>query len=117
MTGYGAQHGFSLVEALVALLIFSVVAAGLAETLVTAQTTRRTSTMAMAANQLAVAELERNRAGTPAAGSMQVGDFTSTTVVQPISDYPALARVRVLIEWEDRGPRQLELTTLIPDGA
>lgn len=108
-----SQDGFSLIEALIALLIFSIAAVGLAQTLVVAQTTRHTSALAMEASQLAVSELERARAGVPDAGAIKVGPFSCATVVEAIGEYPALSRVRVRVDWIDRKPRQLELATLM----
>jgi type II secretory pathway pseudopilin PulG len=67
------SHGprrFSLIEALVALLIFSIAAALCAETLLAAQATRRTSALSSEASQLAVAETERARAGLPTSGTL-----------------------------------------------
>jgi prepilin-type N-terminal cleavage/methylation domain-containing protein len=108
-----SQDGFSLVEALMALLIFSIAAVGLAQTLVVAQKTRHTSALAMEASQLAVSELERMRAGLPGAGAIKVGPFSCATVVEAIVKYPVLSRVRVRVDWIDREPRRLELATLI----
>jgi type II secretory pathway pseudopilin PulG len=102
-----------LIEALVALLIFSIVAAGLAETLVAAQTTRHTSALRMEANQLAVAEAERARAGEPTVGTITIGVFSSATSVEALPAYPDLARVRVTVDWMDRTPQRLELVTLL----
>lgn len=107
------QTGFSLIEALVALLIFSIVSAGLAETLVAAQTIRRTSALRMEANQLAVAEAERARAGDPTAGTITIGAFSCATSVEALPAYPDLARVRVSVDWMDRTPQRLELVTLL----
>lgn len=110
-----SDRGFSLIEALVALLIFSVAAVGLAETLVTAQRTRHTSGLRIAASQLATAELERFRAGVPNAGAVKVGPLSCTTNVDALPDYPGLARVRVSVDWFDRAPQRLELSTLVSD--
>ena len=105
--------GFSLIETLVALLIFSLVAAGLAETLVVAQMTRHTSALRMAASQLAVAETERARSRGPTESAIKVGGFTCSTALEALGDYPDLARVRVTVDWIDREPRQLVLVTLM----
>lgn len=107
------ERGFSLIEALVALLIFSVAAVGLAETLVIAQRTRHTSALRMAASQLATSELERFRAGVVNAGAIKVGPFSCATTVEALSDYPALTRVRVSVDWIDRVAQRLELRTLV----
>jgi prepilin-type N-terminal cleavage/methylation domain-containing protein len=105
--------GFTLIEALVALLIFSVAAVGIAETLVAAQSTRYTSALRMEASQLAVAEAERARAGTPTRGTLTVGPFACSTAIDALPDYPDLRRVRVTVDWMDRQARQLELVTLM----
>lgn len=109
------QHGFGVIEALVALLIFSVAALGLAETLVTAQRIRHTSALRMAASQLATSELERFRAGVPQAGAIRVGPFSCAASVEALADYPTLARVRISVDWVDRVPRRLELSTLVSE--
>lgn len=116
MAGRGSsthQSGFSLIEALVALLIFSIAAAALADTLVAAQATRRTSALRMEASQLAVDETERARAGTPTIGTITVGPFACATAIDALPDYPDLQRVRVKVDWVDRAARQLELVTLM----
>jgi prepilin-type N-terminal cleavage/methylation domain-containing protein len=108
-----SQDGFSLIEVLVALLIFALVAAGLAETLAVAQMTRHTSALRMEASLLAAAETERARARGATDGTTKVGALTCSTAVEALGDYPDLARVRVTVDWIDRAPRRLELVTLM----
>jgi prepilin-type N-terminal cleavage/methylation domain-containing protein len=105
--------GFSLIEALVALLIFSIAAVGLAETLIAAQATRRTSALSSEASQLAVAETERARAGLPTTGTLTVAPFACSTAIEAVPDYEDLQRIRIKVDWMDRGARTLELVTLM----
>ena len=112
-----ATDGFTLIEALVALLIFSIVAAALVETLISAQVTRRTTALRMEASQLAVAETERARAGTPTLGTLTVGPFACATAIDVLPEYADIQRVRVKVDWVDRDARQLELVTLMPTQA
>jgi prepilin-type N-terminal cleavage/methylation domain-containing protein len=107
-------NGFSLIEMLVALLVFSIVATGLAQTIVAAQATRHTSALLMDASQLAVTEVERIRAGQQPSGAQTSGPFSYAARIEPLADYPDLARVQVTVDWIDREPRQLELTALMP---
>jgi prepilin-type N-terminal cleavage/methylation domain-containing protein len=99
--------GFSLIETLVALLIFSLVAAGLATRWVAGDRHtsaawrrvswpwRRPSARARGPTEGATAE------GSPADRARGGGD------------YPDLARVRVTVGWTDREPRELALVTLM----
>ena len=105
--------GFSLVEVLVALLIFALVATGLAQTLVATYTARRTAQLRMDANQLAVAEAERIRTGQPATAMTSDGPFAYDSGIEPVAPYDDLRRLRVTVQWVDRQPRQLELLTLM----
>ena len=107
-----SRRGFTLVELLVAVAIFTVLAAGLAQTLVHAQQIRASSARWMRATQLAEERLERLRAGDRGEDAAPIGEFTRTWRAQPATDAPGLERLDVEVAWEDRGLQRFVLSAL-----
>lgn len=107
------DRGFALMETLVAMLIFSTVAIGLAQTLVAAQEARRTSEYWMRATQLAEEAMERVRAGERNAGPEAIEIFTRSWRAQAFSGVPGLTQVEVTVSWTDRRPQQFVLSSLM----
>ena len=108
-----SRRGFTIVELLVAVLIFSMVAAALAQNLIVAEHARRTSARWMQATQLAEERLERLRAGDRGHDAGPIGMFTRVWQARKVPGYARLERVEVTIAWEDRGPQEFTLTALI----
>jgi Tfp pilus assembly protein PilV len=106
------QTGGSLIEVLIALLVFSIVATGLAQTLVVALRARRTSGYWMEATQLAVERAEQARSDQPGQDSETLGMFQrSVQIQQGVASLP-LERVDVIVEWQDDGPKEFTLSLL-----
>lgn len=105
-------RGFTLIEVIVALLILSVTAVGLAETLMAAQRIQRTSGRWMEAVMLAERTLEQSRLG-GTGGNDSVGSFRRSWGRTPFDAELGLTRVDVVIEWGDPRPGRLHLTTLV----
>ncbi len=107
-----ATSGFTLIEVVVALLLFAVGAAALAETLVVAQRVRASSGRWLRAVELAEERLELLRAGQTDADSAPLGEFTRSWNRAGVGAAPNLERIDVVGTWEDRGPQLLELSAL-----
>ena len=107
------RPGNTLVEVLVAVLIFSTVAAALAQTLIAAEQSRRTSARWMRATQLAEERLERLRAGDRGHDAGPIGVFTRSWRSQEVPGYPRLERVDVTVIWTDRKPQEFTLSALM----
>jgi prepilin-type N-terminal cleavage/methylation domain-containing protein len=103
------ERGFSLVELLVAVVIFAAVAAGLAETLVRAQQTRASSARWLRATQLAEERLERLRGGDRSEDAAPLGEFTRSWHSEP-GAVGGVERVDVQVIWEDRGTQRFVLS-------
>lgn len=108
-----SPHGFTIVEFLIALTIFAIFAAALAQTLITAQGARRTAANWMHATQLAVERLERWRAGDRSTDPTPIDGFTRAWESQAVAGYEQLQRVDVTVTWEDHGQKQFTLSALI----
>lgn len=106
------QAGGSLIEVLIALLIFSAIATGLARTLAVALRARRTSGYWMQATQLAVEGAEEVRAGHSGPDTEMLGMFQRSVRSQPSVASLPLERVDVCVEWQDDGPRAFTLSLL-----
>ena len=102
-----------MVEFLVALAIFAIFAAALAQTVITAQGARRTGANWMQATQLAVERLERWRAGDRSTDDTPINGFTRAWESQPVAGYEQLQRVDVTVTWEDQSQKQFTLSALI----
>jgi prepilin-type N-terminal cleavage/methylation domain-containing protein len=106
------QTGESLIEVLIALLIFSIVATGLAQTLMVALRARRTSGYWMEATQLAVERVEQARSGDRGQDSETLGMFQRGLRLQPGLASLRLERIDVTVEWQDDGPKAFTLSLL-----
>lgn len=104
--------GFSLIEFLVALAVFSLVSLGLVQTLMTAHAARRTSAQWMRATQLAEQCIERVRAGDSVSARM-VDGFSVYSVTAAISGYTGLRDVGVTVAWTDPRPQVYLLRVLV----
>lgn len=109
------ERGTSMVELLVAVALFGLTAAAVAQTLVAAQRLRATSERWLRATQLADERLERIRAGDRGDDPGPIGEFTRTLRIGGADGAPGLERVDVTIEWTDRGPQRFALSTLQRD--
>jgi prepilin-type N-terminal cleavage/methylation domain-containing protein len=105
-------RGFTIVELLVAVAIFTALAAGLAQTLVHAQQARASTARWMRATRLAEDRLERLRAGDRSEDVARLGEFTRTWRSEPADAVPGLERYDVEVTWDDRGPQRFVLSAL-----
>lgn len=110
------ERGSALIEILVALVVFALVAAATAETLAVAHHARRSSELAMRATTLAGERLERLRAGDRSSDPAPLGPFTRSWRTAPAGSTPGLTRFDVTVAWEDGGPHELTLSALVRDG-
>ena len=108
-----AARGYSLIEVLVAVLLFSLVATALAQTLVITGRARYASANWMRATQLAGERIEAVRAGIVADERPAVGIFRRETTVAPFAGHPGLTRIDVTVSWTDSEPKQFTLSTLV----
>lgn len=105
-----AAAGFTLVEVVVALLLFAIGAAALAQTLVMAQRLHAGTARWLQAVTLAEERLELLHAGARDADSGSRGGLTRRWRAEPAA--PGLERLEVTVTWQDRGPQALVLTAL-----
>jgi prepilin-type N-terminal cleavage/methylation domain-containing protein len=106
------MKGFTLIEVLVALLLFAVGAAALAETLVVAQRLRVSSGRWLRAVELAEERLELVRAGDRSDDGAPLGEFTRSWQASAVAGTTRLERVEVVVTWEDHGPQSFALSAL-----
>jgi prepilin-type N-terminal cleavage/methylation domain-containing protein len=111
MTG-GGVRGFTVIELLVALVVFAALAGALAQTLVRAQRVRASSALWLRATALAEERLERLRAGDRSEDAAPIGPFTRAWRAEPAAAAPGLERRDVEVTWEDHGPRRFVLSAL-----
>jgi len=109
----GDRRGFTLIEVMVAMCLFALGAAALAETLVVAQRVRASSARWSRATTLAEERLERLRAGDRSDDPAPIGEFTRSWHSEPFTGGPGLDRIDVNVDWEDRGRQRLTLTALL----
>lgn len=105
-------RGFSLIEVMVALCLFALGAAALAETLMVAQRVRASSARWLQAVALAEDRLERLRAGDRGDDGAPIGAFTRAWRSEAVDGEAGLERLDVTVDWDDRGRQRLTLTTL-----
>lgn len=104
--------GAMLIELLVAVLLFSIGAAALAQTLIVSQQVRASSTRWLRATQLADERLERLRAGDRSEDWAPIGEFTRSWRAVAVDGAADLERIDVTVTWEDRGRQTVALSTL-----
>jgi prepilin-type N-terminal cleavage/methylation domain-containing protein len=105
-------RGFTVIEVLVALVIFSILATAMAQTLVYAQQTRASSARWLRATQLAEERLERLRGGDRSEDAAPIEGFTRTWRAVASADQAGLERFDVEVVWQDRGRQSFVLTAL-----
>jgi prepilin-type N-terminal cleavage/methylation domain-containing protein len=110
--GRSSTRGATLIEVLVAVGLFGLAAAAVAQTLVSTQRLRATSERWMRATQLADERLERWRAGDRGDDPGPIGAFTRTVRSAVADAAPGLERIDVVVEWDDRGPQRFALSIL-----
>jgi len=108
----GRQHGFTLVEVLVAVLLLSSMALTLTQTLMVSERGRATSERWTQAAQLAAEGIEQLRAGHPLAPIRIASDFERHAEVTPWKAHARVAEVVVTVSWNDDGPHDFQLHTL-----
>jgi prepilin-type N-terminal cleavage/methylation domain-containing protein len=107
------RRGFTLIEVIIAMCLFALGAAAVAETLVVAQRVRAASARWGRAVGLAEERFERLRGGDRSADPAPIGDFTRSWHSEPFEGAPELDRVDVSVDWEDRGHQRFTLTGLL----
>jgi Tfp pilus assembly protein PilV len=105
-------RGFTVIELLVAGLIFALLASALAHTLIRAQCGGTTSGRWLRATQLAEERLERLRAGDRSDDAAPIGAFTRSWRAAPAAGVPGLERLDVTVEWQDGGTQRFVLSAL-----
>jgi prepilin-type N-terminal cleavage/methylation domain-containing protein len=106
-------RGSSLIEVMVAILLFSVVGTAVAQTVVLTQRARQVSENWMCATQLASQQIEAVRAGSASEGTGQIGIFRRETTTEPVTNHRGLVRVDVTVSWTDTDPKEFTLSTLV----
>ncbi len=106
-------RGYSLIEVIVAVLLFSIVATAVAQTIVWAQRARQLGENWMRATQLAVERIEAVRAGTRGNGTEDNGGFRIAATLAPVAGHRGLGRVDVVVSWTDSEPKEFMLSTLV----
>lgn len=106
-----SSRGFTVIELLVAVAIFAVLAGALAQSLIHAQQVRASSRRWLQATQLAEERLERLRSGDRTTDAAPIGEFTRAWHVGA-TDQPGLDRVDVTVAWSDGGPQRFVLSAL-----
>jgi prepilin-type N-terminal cleavage/methylation domain-containing protein len=103
------MRAFTLVEVLVALLLFSLVAIGLADGLIRAQQWQSESGRWMRATALADEALERARAGAPD-GADTIGPFRRRWSSSPDD---GVRRLEAVVAWDVPAARELRMSTRV----
>jgi len=107
-----AETGFAMVEILVALLLFALIATPTARTLAIAQRSRVASGRWMQATELAGELLEQLRAGADVPESQEMDGFSRSW--QCLRDaYDGVDRYDATVRWSDGAEREVVLTSLL----
>lgn len=106
-------RGYSLVEVMVAIVLFALVAAAVGQTVTFGQQSRQISENWMHATQLASARIEQVRAGMRIDATAESGIFHRETAVRSMPGHRNLTRVDVTVSWTDTEPRSLTLSSLV----
>jgi prepilin-type N-terminal cleavage/methylation domain-containing protein len=107
------DRGATIIEILVASVIFALAATGAAQALAVAQRARRTSELAMRAGEIAVEGLERLRAGDRGANDESIGAFERRWASRIVDPLLGLERLDVVVSWQDGGERSLMFSSLV----
>jgi prepilin-type N-terminal cleavage/methylation domain-containing protein len=113
VTAAGKQHGFTLIEVLVAVLLLSTMALTLSQTLIASQRARATSERWTHAAQLAAEGIEQLRTG-QAPGPVRIpGDFGRHAEVAAWNGHAKLVQLTVTVSWNDGTAHDFQLSTLV----
>jgi prepilin-type N-terminal cleavage/methylation domain-containing protein len=105
------RQGFTLVEVMVAVLLLSMIALALTQTLVSAQRAHGVSEEWMQATQLAAEGIEQFRAGNALTPLAAAGCFERSGTIALWDDHPGLYRLEVTVSWNN-GQSHFQLITL-----
>jgi prepilin-type N-terminal cleavage/methylation domain-containing protein len=108
-----AEIGFTVIELLVALVIFALVATAAAQTLSTAHRARGDAANLMRATQLAAERLERIRAGDRGDDEEPLGIFERSWQSRIADPALGLERVDVRVAWHAARRQELTLSMLM----
>jgi prepilin-type N-terminal cleavage/methylation domain-containing protein len=106
------QHGTTLIESLVALLLFALVASATAQALARSQRSRISSGNWMEAAELAGELMEQLRAGENVPESQDLGIFTRSWARGQFAASPGLDRIDVDVRWHDGDDHAVALSGL-----
>jgi len=107
-----AADGVALIEVLVALCLFALIATPTARTIAIAQRSRVSSGRWMRAAELAIQTIERLRAGAAIDEIEETEGFT-TAWTKSSGELAGVDRCDVAVQWIDGEQRELVLTTLL----
>jgi prepilin-type N-terminal cleavage/methylation domain-containing protein len=108
-----SARGYSLIEVMVAIVVFALVAAAVAQTVTFNQHSRQIAENWMRATQLAGARIEQVRAGMSTDPTPESGIFRRDTVIAALDGHRNLSRVEVTVSWTDSEARTLTLASLV----
>lgn len=106
------QRGFGSIEAIVAVALLAAITAGMTSTVAHARRLHTSAAAERRATQLAVAAVERLRAG-GSPGTDEVAGYTTTASMAPWTGFGRLSEARVEVSWLDGERRSLVLRTLL----
>ena len=106
-------RGSSLIECMVAVAIFGLIASAVAQTVIGAQRGRQLSETWMRATEFATQRIEAVQAGVVVDDQPINGTLQRETTLTAIPDHPGLVRLKVTVTWADPEPSHLALSTMI----
>jgi prepilin-type N-terminal cleavage/methylation domain-containing protein len=104
--------GFTLIEVLMAVLLLSLMALTLTQTLIASQRACAVSERWAQAAQLAAEGIEQLRAGHTPGPARVPGGFDRRAEVTPWNGHHGLFRLVVTVSWNDGAAHDFQLTTL-----
>ncbi len=113
MAARSAHLGFSLIEVMVALVLFGIVASAVAQTVVVSQRGRQISENWMRANALAEDRIEAMRARVIDDPTPDSGNYHPTPTLAGGAAHRRLVRIDVSVIWTDTEDRTLALSTMM----